>query len=81
MLLRTQVYLTQQEKSSLNHLSKQTGKSQSELIREAIDAFCESNLEGNRLALMRSARGLWKKRNDLPNFSKIRKELDRGDKE
>ena len=77
MLLRTQVYLTAQEKTALTHLAAQTGKTQSEIIREAIDAFCETHLEENRHGHMTRARGLWKNRKDLPDFSKLRKEWNR----
>ena len=34
---RTQIYITQKEQGSLTKLSKETGKTKSELIREAID--------------------------------------------
>lgn len=80
-MLRTQIYLTEQEKDSLHHLSRQLRKTQSELIREAIDTFCESHLQSSRLVIMKNARGLWKKRVDLPDFSKLRKEFNRMDKE
>ena len=35
-MLRTQVYLAEEEKVGLNHLVESTGASQSELIREAM---------------------------------------------
>lgn len=38
-MIRTQVYLTDQQRSELALLSKSKGKKQSELIREAIDQF------------------------------------------
>jgi hypothetical protein len=31
----------------------------------------------DRLELMRQARGIWKERNDLPNFDRLRSEFDR----
>ncbi len=76
-MIRTQVYITEQERKQLGKLSRQSGKSQSELIREAIDFFCQSFSSENRLNLLRSARGIWKDRTDLSDFQKIRQELDR----
>ncbi|MCK5058476.1 MAG: ribbon-helix-helix protein, CopG family, partial [Candidatus Aminicenantes bacterium] len=35
-MIRTQIYLTEEEKSALSSLSTQSGKSLSELIREAV---------------------------------------------
>ena len=45
VMLRSQVYLTEIEKKELNLLSEETGKSQSELIREAIDLLIQHKLE------------------------------------
>jgi predicted DNA-binding protein len=36
-MIRSQVYLTKYEKDSLKIISKETGRTQSELIREAVD--------------------------------------------
>lgn len=38
-MVRTQIYLTKFEQERLQKLSRQTGRSQSDLIREAIDDF------------------------------------------
>jgi ribbon-helix-helix CopG family protein len=38
-MVRTQIYLTENEKETLQSLSKETGKTQSELIRTAIERF------------------------------------------
>jgi predicted DNA-binding protein len=76
-MLRTQVYLTKEERGSLNIIAKQTGHTQSQLVREAIDRFVSQFQYDNRAAILRKAKGLWAKRTDLPNFEKLRKELDR----
>jgi hypothetical protein len=36
-MVRTQIYLTEEERSALSSISNQLGKKQSELIREAVD--------------------------------------------
>lgn len=76
---RTQIYLTEIERQNLNQLTRRTGKSKSELIREAIDQFVESKRykKENKLEALRSVRGLWEKRTDLPDFIALRKEFDR----
>ncbi len=77
-MLRTQVYLTQKETQALRLLAAQSGKSQSELIREAIDLLVHTRGSQDRTALIAQARGLWKNRKDLPDFSALRREWDRG---
>ncbi len=77
-MVRTQIYLTEAERERLATLSDETGKSQSELIREAIDRFLSSRSHADRVALLRRARGMWKDREDLPD-SALRGELDRED--
>ena len=82
-MIRAQIYLTENERQKLYTLSHETGKSQSELIREAIDQFVEIHYgkKQNKLAALRAAKGLWAERVDLFDFAALRKELDRGNKE
>jgi len=76
-MVRTQIYLTKEEKEALEELAGATGQSQSELIRAAIDAFLARYLEHVRLDRLQQASGLWRDRDDLPEFARIREELDR----
>jgi len=76
-MLRTQIYLTELERKALQSMAAQTGRTQSELIREAIDQFIGLHQEGDRRKLLEKGRGLWKGRTDLPDFSALRRELDR----
>jgi hypothetical protein len=76
-MVRTQVYLTEQERTALGVLSAATGKAQSELIREAIDHFVAQKSPARRKAIMASAAGMWKDRRDLPDFGALRKQWDR----
>lgn len=76
-MVRTQIYLTEHEHRQLHRLSKRKGTSLSELIRIAIDQMLSRNQSASRVEAMRSARGIWKDRTDLPDFKQLREEWDR----
>lgn len=57
---RTQIYLTRRESSALARLSKETGRTRSQLIREAITAQYLGQAEGDELAAaLEATAGLW----------------------
>jgi len=74
---RTPIYLSESERQGLEALALRSGRSQSALIREAIDSFLERHQPEGRLARLRQARGLWAGREDLPSWPDPRRELDR----
>ena len=76
-MLRTQVYLTEAERQGLQVMAAKTGRTQSDLIREAIDTYIGAHQEGGRRKLLEQGRGLWKDRTDLPDFRTLRREWDR----
>jgi len=76
-MIRTQIYLTDRQRSELAAISKTLGKKQSELIREAVDRLIEQTNHSRREIVLREAAGIWKDRTDLPDFQAIRAEWDR----
>jgi hypothetical protein len=76
-MVRTQIYLTEEEQKGLRALSRRKGLSQSELIRQAIDSLLAEETVPDRVELMSQARGIWKDREDLPDFAELRREFDR----
>jgi hypothetical protein len=76
-MVRTQIYLTEEERDSLGVLAEVSGKKQSKLIREAIDQFIRQFSQAHREAVLKQAAGLWQGRKDLPDFEGLRKNWDR----
>ncbi|MGC8551894.1 MAG: ribbon-helix-helix domain-containing protein [Phycisphaerae bacterium] len=76
-MVRTQLYLTSQERDGLAALARATGRKQSELIREAVDRLIEQFGARRKKLVLNRAAGLWAKRKDLPKFLQLRSQWDR----
>ena len=76
-MVRTQIYLTQEEHQALRVLSAETGKSQSEWIREAVDRLLVQHQKPDRKKLLQQAQGMWKDRTDLFDLETLRQEWER----
>jgi hypothetical protein len=61
-----QITLTEAESETLRALSQRIGKTQEELLREAVGQLFARLQQQDRHALLRQARGIWKDRHDLP---------------
>ncbi|HJP95813.1 MAG TPA: ribbon-helix-helix protein, CopG family [Candidatus Saccharimonadales bacterium] len=76
-MLDTEINLTEQERNALQEISRRTGKSEGELVREALDQFIAQFQNEDPRKLMQKARGIWKDRQDLPSSQELRNEWDR----
>ena len=76
-MVRTQVYLTERQRAELAAIAETSGKKQSELIREAIDQLIERSSKIQRQVVLRKTFGLWRDRDDLPDFEALRTEWNR----
>lgn len=76
-MVRTQIYLTENQREELAAIAKASGKKQSELIREAVDRLIDQAGSHRRKVVLGEAAGIWKDRTDLPNFKATRTEWDR----
>jgi hypothetical protein len=76
-MIGTDLNLTEQERSALQEISRLTGKTEDELIREAVGQLIAEFQNENRLALIQKAKGIWKDRDDLPALGDLRREWDR----
>lgn len=76
-MVRTQIYLTEKQRNELIAMSRRQGKRQSELIREAVDRFIENSSSQRRQDALSAAAGMWKNRDDIPDFGAVRAGWDR----
>ncbi len=76
-MLRTQIYLTEKEAAGVAALAEATGKKQSQIIREAIDAYLGASRPAALEKAIERCRGLWKDRTDLPDAAELRRSFDR----
>jgi len=65
------------QRLKLSVMTKNTGKKQSEIIREAFDRLIDQSDQNQKQAVLREAAGIWKNRDDLPDFRTMRSEWDR----
>ncbi len=72
---RTQIYLPPAKAQGIARVAAETNRTQSEVIREAIDQYLLRLVPQDRLSRLRKARGIWKNRTiDLQD---IRRDFDR----
>ncbi len=73
-----QIVLTDLQMDALHKLSAKTGRAEDELLQEAVNKLIREadGDKQNWLQRLRKAKGIWKDRDDLPDFQQLRKEFD-----
>jgi hypothetical protein len=61
---RTQIYLSETESAAIDRESERTGRSKSQLIRDAIDAAYLGRSGEDRVKVLRETAGAWKDRSE-----------------
>lgn len=70
------IILTKQEETALHGIAQQTGKSEHDLIREAVIQYIQRYQMTHRRQLLQQACGMWLDRMDLPPLETMRHEFD-----
>lgn len=73
----TQVTLTDSQAKAVQALSQSKGRTEDEILHDAIEQFLARHTVENRLTAMRQARGIWQGRQDLPDAKTLRNEWNR----
>ena len=76
-MVTAQVKLTPDEIEALRAMAERTGRTEEQLLREAVQKYLTPAQGDDRLALLRQGKGIWKDRSDLPDHRQLRAELDR----
>ncbi|NBC66931.1 MAG: ribbon-helix-helix protein, CopG family [Bacteroidetes bacterium] len=71
-MIRTQIYITKEEKEALDKLSKERNTTKSSIIREAIDQYVADKETEKKKTIMNFA-GIWKDKKDIPDVRELRK--------
>lgn len=69
-----QLLLSPADSEAVRQLAQRTGKSEDELLHEAIANLMRQAPTASRLTALRQARGMWEHRSDLPDFMQLRAE-------
>jgi predicted transcriptional regulator len=67
-MVRTQIYLTDEQKRQLERLAGASGRKQSAMIREAIDGYLANRDPKDWKEAFEAVRGMWADRDDLDDF-------------
>lgn len=76
-MVRTQVYLTEDQDRGLKRMAATSGKKQSELIRAAIEEYLAERRPKDWREALEACFGMWADRDDLDDFvPNLRREAD-----
>jgi Arc/MetJ-type ribon-helix-helix transcriptional regulator len=76
-MVRTQVYLTEEQERGLKQLAASSGMKQSELIREAVDLLLSKRNQRSGLKSLEPMFGMWADRPEMDHFVRdLREQAD-----
>jgi len=75
---RTQLYLEEEMARTLAALSRQEGKTVSELVRESVEEKYMTRKEHDKGAVARQLSGVWRHRKDLRDIDRTLRRLRKG---
>jgi hypothetical protein len=75
---RTQLYLDEEMARTLATLSRQKGKTVSELVRESVEEKYMSRKDLDKGQLARQLAGVWRDRKDLKDIDRVVRRLRKG---
>jgi len=75
-MIRTQIYLTEEEKKAIEKLSDERGMTQSNIIREAIDEYMVKKKDETKKKSIMDFAGIWKDKKDIPDIDELRNEWE-----
>jgi predicted transcriptional regulator len=67
-MVRTQIYLTEEQQRDLEQLAAITGRRKSDLIREALDSYLTKHQPKDWKDALEAVCGMWADRDDLEDF-------------
>ena len=71
-MIRTQIYITEKEKSGIESVTLSQGISQSEFIRRAIDSLLTKTTNTDKSAILDEIAGIWSDRDDTTDIRELR---------
>jgi len=74
--LKREIRLTRDQERSLKAAALATGKTETELIGEALERYLEQVDTRKKYDALMAGAGMWKDRTDLPDVRKMREEWD-----
>ena len=77
IVIRTQVYLTEEQRAKLKEQAARSRRPVSDLIRDALDDFLLRHAREYRREVLEAAAGIWAGRNDLQAVYSARATMDR----
>jgi hypothetical protein len=72
-----QIELSDRECVALENFAKESGKTPQTIVKEALEEILREDPDFDWKAALMSGAGMWKDRDDLPDFEQLRKEWDR----